>query len=87
MLTAASRNRPAARVNPLAAVILDVCCVLVFVAIGRSAHHHGESAGGLAVLAHLISHGSRGLFQRAIVESGSFALTQQSLATAEAAGA
>jgi Protein of unknown function (DUF3054) len=48
MLTAASRNRPAARVNPLAAVIIDVCCVIVFVAIGRSAHHHGESAGGLA---------------------------------------
>jgi para-nitrobenzyl esterase len=46
----------------------------------------GESAGGLSVLAHLVSRGSRGLFQRAIVESGSFALTQQSLATAEAAG-
>ena len=29
-------------------MIIDVCCVLVFVAIGRSAHHHGESAGGLA---------------------------------------
>ena len=39
----------------------------------------GESAGGTAVLAHLVSRGSRGLFQRAIVESGSFALTQQSL--------
>jgi para-nitrobenzyl esterase len=46
----------------------------------------GESAGGLSVLAHLVSPGSRGLFQRAIVQSGAFALKQQSLATAEAAG-
>jgi para-nitrobenzyl esterase len=46
----------------------------------------GESAGGLAVLMHLVSPSSRGLFQRAIVESGSFALTQQSLATAETFG-
>ncbi len=46
----------------------------------------GQSAGGLSVLAHLVSPGSRGLFQRAIIQSGSFALTQQSLATAEAAG-
>ncbi len=46
----------------------------------------GQSAGGLAVLAHLVSHGSRRLFQRAIVESGAFALTQQPLADAETAG-
>src|SRR6202047_3606179 len=46
----------------------------------------GESAGGTAVLAHLVSGSSRGLFRRAIVESGSFALTQQSLAIAEANG-
>jgi len=46
----------------------------------------GQSAGGLAVLAHLVSHGSRGLFQRAIVESGAFALNQESLADAETAG-
>jgi para-nitrobenzyl esterase len=46
----------------------------------------GESAGGLSVLAQLVSRGARGLFQRAIVQSGSFALTQQSLASAEAAG-
>ena len=46
----------------------------------------GQSAGGLSVLAHLVSRGSRGLFQRAIVQSGAFALTQQSLADAEAAG-
>jgi para-nitrobenzyl esterase len=46
----------------------------------------GESAGGLSVLAHLVSHGSRGLFDRAIIQSGAFALKQQSLAGAEAAG-
>ena len=37
-------------------------------------------------LVHLVSPGSRGLFQRAIVQSGAFALTQQSLAAAEAFG-
>jgi para-nitrobenzyl esterase len=46
----------------------------------------GQSAGGLSVLAQLVSPGARGLFQRAIVQSGAFALNQQSLATAEAAG-
>ncbi len=46
----------------------------------------GESAGGLSVLAQMVSSGARGLFQRAIVQSGTFALTQQPLATAEAAG-
>lgn len=46
----------------------------------------GQSAGALSVLAHLISPGSKGLFQRAIVESGSFALNQLSLAQGEAFG-
>jgi para-nitrobenzyl esterase len=46
----------------------------------------GQSAGGLSVLAHLVSRGSRGLFQRAIVQSGAFALNQRSLADAEASG-
>jgi len=46
----------------------------------------GQSAGGLSVLAQLVSPGARGLFQRAIVQSGAFALNQQPLATAEAAG-
>jgi para-nitrobenzyl esterase len=46
----------------------------------------GQSAGGVSVLAHLVSTGSRGLFQKAIVESGAFALNQESLATAEAQG-
>jgi para-nitrobenzyl esterase len=47
----------------------------------------GESAGGLSTLSQLVSPGARGLFQRAIVESGSYNPTQQSLATAESAGA
>ena len=46
----------------------------------------GQSAGGLSVLAQLVSPGSRGLFERAIVQSGAFALKQQSLADAERAG-
>jgi para-nitrobenzyl esterase len=46
----------------------------------------GQSAGGVAVLAHMVSPGSRGLFQRAVVQSGAFALNQQPLADAEAAG-
>jgi len=46
----------------------------------------GQSAGGLSVLAHLVSPGSRGLFQRAIVQSGAFALNQVPLAAAETFG-
>ena len=46
----------------------------------------GESAGGLSTLSQLISPGARGLFQRAIGESGTYQLTQQPLAAAEAAG-
>src|SRR4029079_11715187 len=46
----------------------------------------GQSAGGVSVLAHLVSRGSRGLFRRAIVESGSFALDQLPLAPRESAG-
>jgi para-nitrobenzyl esterase len=46
----------------------------------------GQSAGGLSVLAQLVSTGARGLFQRAIIESGAFALHQQPLADAEATG-
>jgi para-nitrobenzyl esterase len=38
------------------------------------------------VLSQLASPGARGLFQRAIVESGTYQLTQQPLAAAEAAG-
>jgi para-nitrobenzyl esterase len=46
----------------------------------------GESAGGLSTLAQVVSSGARGLFQRAIVESGTYQLTQQPLAAAESAG-
>src|SRR5690348_11027687 len=46
----------------------------------------GESAGGLSVLDHLVSPGSRGLFHKAIIQSGAFALNQQPLAAAETAG-
>jgi para-nitrobenzyl esterase len=46
----------------------------------------GQSAGGLSVLVHLASPSSRGLFDQAIVQSGSFAMTQLPLATAEAFG-
>jgi para-nitrobenzyl esterase len=47
----------------------------------------GESAGGLSVLAQLVSPSARGLFQRAIVESGTYDLAQVSLASAESSGA
>ena len=47
----------------------------------------GESSGGLSVLAQLVSPGARGLFQRAISESGTYNLAQRSLAAAETAGA
>ena len=30
------------------AVVLDVCCVLIFVAIGRASHTKGESLAGIA---------------------------------------
>jgi para-nitrobenzyl esterase len=46
----------------------------------------GESAGGLSVLSQLVSHGARGLFDKAIVESGSYNPTQTSLADAETSG-
>jgi para-nitrobenzyl esterase len=47
----------------------------------------GESAGGVSVLAQLTSAGARGLFQRAIVESGTHNVTENTLAAAETAGA
>jgi para-nitrobenzyl esterase len=46
----------------------------------------GESAGGLSVLSQLASPGAHGLFDRAIVQSGTFALNQTPLADAEKAG-
>jgi para-nitrobenzyl esterase len=47
----------------------------------------GESAGGLSVLSQLASPQAHGLFGKAIVESGAYALTQAPLAQAEASGA
>jgi para-nitrobenzyl esterase len=46
----------------------------------------GESAGGLSVLSQLVSPAAKGLFARAIIESGSYEPLQPSLATAEASG-
>jgi para-nitrobenzyl esterase len=46
----------------------------------------GESAGGFSTHAQLASPLANGLFAKAIVESGAYALTQPSLATAEASG-
>jgi hypothetical protein len=40
------RLRPGIRLP--AAALIDVCCVLAFVAIGRASHHDGESLAGLA---------------------------------------
>jgi hypothetical protein len=48
MLTAVSRAGTAARLHPAAAGLIDACCVIAFVAIGRASHHDGESLGGLA---------------------------------------
>jgi len=46
----------------------------------------GESAGGLSVFSQLTSPPAAHLFHKAIVESGAYNLTTQTLATAEAAG-
>ncbi|HWD61836.1 MAG TPA: carboxylesterase family protein [Humibacter sp.] len=56
---------------------------------GGDAHNvtlAGQSAGGLSVLQQLVSPGAKGLFQRAVIESGAFAPKQKSLAQAEAEG-
>jgi para-nitrobenzyl esterase len=46
----------------------------------------GESAGGLSVHSELASPLAAGLFHKAIVESGAYALSQPSLASAQASG-
>jgi para-nitrobenzyl esterase len=46
----------------------------------------GESAGGLSVHSQLASPLAAGLFEKAIVESGAYALSQPTLAQAQAAG-
>ncbi len=46
----------------------------------------GQSAGGASILSNLVSPSAEGLFQRAIVESGAYALHLPSLSQAEASG-
>ncbi|MFC8597309.1 carboxylesterase/lipase family protein [Isoptericola sp. NPDC057191] len=46
----------------------------------------GQSAGGLSVAMHLASPGAKGLFQRAVIQSGAFAPVQKTLAQAEKEG-
>ena len=46
----------------------------------------GESAGGLSTHSQLVSPLAAGLFEKAIVESGAYSLTQPTLAAAEASG-
>jgi para-nitrobenzyl esterase len=46
----------------------------------------GESAGGLSTFSNLVSPAAKGLFERAIVESGAYRLNLPSLATAEGQG-
>lgn len=47
----------------------------------------GESAGSISICLHLVSPDSEGLFQRAVMESGSCAIPFTTLAQAEATGA
>lgn len=46
----------------------------------------GESAGGLSVLSHLVSPTSEPLFDKAIVQSGSYSMVQTPMAAAQTAG-
>src|SRR4029079_586634 len=46
----------------------------------------GQSAGGLSVLVHLVSPLSKGLFQKAVIESGALYATPTLLSTAESQG-
>jgi para-nitrobenzyl esterase len=58
-------------------------------AFGANPHNvtiFGESAGGVSALAQVASPRAAGLFQRAIAESGTYNLTQPTLAAAETSG-
>lgn len=46
----------------------------------------GESAGGVSVHAHMVAPSSRGLFDRGIIQSGAYAMTFPTLASAEVQG-
>ncbi|HZC40369.1 MAG TPA: DUF3054 domain-containing protein [Streptosporangiaceae bacterium] len=37
--------------RPVLGTLADVCCVLVFVVIGRATHHNGETLAGIATVA------------------------------------
>jgi hypothetical protein len=43
----APASRFSAACGLAACAVTDACCVLAFVVIGRSAHHHGESLAGI----------------------------------------
>jgi para-nitrobenzyl esterase len=62
------------------------CNIRAFGGDPRKVAIAGESAGGLSVLTHVISPRVRGLFSRAIVQSGAYSLTQTPLVEAETAG-
>jgi Protein of unknown function (DUF3054) len=48
-VTLRPRRARRTRIGPAAgATVADVCCVLVFVVIGRASHHDGESLAGVA---------------------------------------
>ena len=58
------------------------CNIASFGGNPRNVTIFGESAGGLSTLSQVASPQARGLFERAIVESGSYNLTQAPLASA-----
>jgi para-nitrobenzyl esterase len=60
--------------------------IAVFAGAAGNVTVFGESAGGFSTHAQLASPLAKGLFAKAIVESGAYALTQPPLATAEAGG-
>lgn len=58
-------------------------------AFGGNPHNvtiFGESAGGASVIAHLVSKASKGLFHKAIIQSGAYNLDTPSLAVSQANG-
>src|SRR5580698_4974481 len=60
--------------------------ILGFLAHPAFAAEKTDPAGGLSVFSQLASPSAANLFQKAIIESGAYQLTTQTLATAEAAG-
>jgi para-nitrobenzyl esterase len=60
--------------------------IIAFGGDPRNVTIFGESAGGVSVHTHMISPQSAGLFHRGIVQSGAYAMTFPTLATAEQQG-